>query len=267
MIKEIYINSANSDVGGSGSSFSITKTQFPFTTVPRKVKLIYAEIPYVWNNIIASNNSYGLSYTGFTIPTQYITPGYYTGTTLSTSLQNSLNAALVNTGITATVTYNVSNFKFTISFAGIGQYNLLLDLTVANSIYLALGLNNQIYTFTSVNNSITSVGLSVIQNYAEVFVCSNMVEGIDNGIVAWYPGNLPTQTASNSILAIIPINTPYGSYIIYYAPDSEPWQTISPNIFNYQNSNSYINFSLYYKDGTPVDLQNTNWSAKILFEF
>jgi hypothetical protein len=245
-IKKVYLNSNNSSV----INISIKS---PFTKVPKKVKVQYANIPYLWNNVSSSANTFLVSGTMIQLP-----PGYYTGTELAAELQTAIDTVVVG----LTVMYTDGMFVFS------NATLFTLDFTGSNQLADVLGFQPTLYTatFISPNWIINSVQQTMI-DYPEILVCTNLISGIDNGIVYW--SSTPPQ--SNPI-AIVPTNVGYSNNIIYGAPVSEPWQIITNSTFAIQlfdpQSMPNIAFELFSPDGYPLDFSlPVNWSICLLFEF
>lgn len=266
-VKNIYINSSPGfrDIGGTSENFTITKTVSPFNMVPKRVKLLSARMPFVWSNITSANNAFILIENPGPVvhPTTTIAPGHYSGTTLAPALQNALNT-IPGKLYTYTVTYNTTTFKYTISATGLFQ----LNFAVPDSIAPALGFNE---TITASSVSVESPNVAIILPDTEIFVASNLVGGVDNGVIPYFTG----ATNDLHILAVIPITSCYGGVIEYRVSDSEPWLNASQSAFSMIPNNSsqltgtdaILHFSLFFLSGIPVNLFGANWSANILLEF
>lgn len=263
-IRKLYINSAPGfrDPGGTDENFTITKTISDFTTVPRRVKLQTAQVPYTWNNIVSgSNNSFEVII-GTNTYTINIASGHYTGTSLATAVQAALNSATTNN---FTVSYSTITFLFTFSSI-LSAYSF--NFNVANTIAPALGFD--ILTYNSTTSSpytLTSVYVSVVETDTQIFVCSTLVLGLDNGVIPYFPGAPPNY----GILAALPLTSCFGSFMNYTVPNDEPWFTVSQSAFTQEsinpNSTVSIGFSLLFISGIPVNLQGAHWSATILLDF
>lgn len=269
-VKNIYINSNPNfiDVGGIDSNFTITKPYSNFNKTPRKIKLLSARIPFTWNNITSINNNFNLiEYPTTVITTSIQVPAsQYTGTTLASELQTLLNAN-TKKSYNYVVSYSTTLFKFTISSTN-GSFEL--DFTVANSIGIALGFGDVL--LSPANNTFTSTGVAVIQPDTEIFITSNLVSGIDNGIVPWFSETVGSTYPNYNILATIPISSCYGGIINYQSSDSEPWQIASQSNFalasiNSGTSNVIMQFGLLLLSGTAVQLNGAHWTANILLSF
>lgn len=267
-IKNIYINSAPSfiDVGGTDVNFTITKPYSNFNKAPTKVKLLSARIPFTWDNITSINNTYTLiEYSGTTSITTsniQIPTGRYTGTTLATAMQTSLNSN-TKESFTYTVTYNTTTFQFSISSTG----NFQLDFSVSNSLGPALGFGD----ITTVEAThIVSPEIAILQPDTEILVTSDLVSGIDNGVVPWFAEASNTAYPNLNILSVIPISTCFGGIINYQASPDDPWQECSQSNFSLATINKTevtIQFGLLLLSGEIINLNGAHWSANILLSF
>lgn len=261
-IKNIYINSNPSfiDLGGTDGNFTITKPYSNFNKAPTKVKLLSARIPFTWDNITSINNTCILI-VGTTNTTIQIATGRYTGLTLATAFQNALNA--VNSSNTYTVSYNTTTFQFTIS----SNVAFQLNFNVANSIGYALGFGNII---TASGTHITSPEIAILQSDTEILVISNLVSGIDNGVVPWFTETSGDLYPNYNILGVIPINTCYGGIIYYQSSPEDPWFECSQSTFSMESLNGssvVMQFGLLLLSGETINLNGAHWSANILLSF
>ena len=253
-VKRVYINSNKRDVGGTDESFTVSKVSTMFERIPRRVKLLKAKIPFTWDNITTSNNKFSIIESGPTTIPITIATGHYTGATLADAVQAAMN--LVG-GQTYTVVYDPNTFTFQISSASPFQ----LDFTVDDSMASSLGFTNII---TTSSTELTSPNVAILQPDTEVFISSNLISGIDNGVVPWFSGS----TSDFHILGIIPMVTPFGSLIDYEAKKEEPYLNISQSEFaKLQNTNYSLSFTLFFLSGIPINLRGAHWSAELLFEF
>ena len=261
-VKIIYINSASGfrDISGTDANFEITKPISPFDTAPKRVKLLTANIPFTWDNITTANNRLTLIELPGPVSHPATVPvGRYTGTTLATALQTALNT--VATLHTYTVAFDTNTFKFTISATG----NFQLNFAVTDTIAAAVGFDQ---VTTSSATSVTSTNVVLLQADPTLFIRSNLVEGVDNGIVPWFTGSTPDL----GILASVPISVCYGGTINYAAPDSSPWLTTSQSALgkvksSIDTSSIVISFQLFFLSGLPIDMKGAHWCATLLLDF
>jgi hypothetical protein len=259
MQKSVYFSSANRDNGGSIEDFTITDSSGKFAIPPTTVKLTYASIPYTWYNILSSNNAFTLiepNNGGFTAPLT-ITPGNYDGDQLASAVQTALNAAGgVNT---YTVNYSSATLKFTISATG----NFQLQFTSPDNIATRLGFVSG--TTTSSATSVTSPNIAQILSDTEIFICSDLVGGIDNGYSLLQPG----VSTNTQILAVVNIVGTFGDVIAFQDRRGDPPFTIKQSNYSqlFSSSDRVVRFFLQFPSQFPLDLNGVNWSATLTFGF
>ncbi len=260
--KTFYINSSAAfrDPSGTNEDFTITTTTFRLASVPKRVKLINACIPYTWNNITDFNNTFTLIEPG--VPASYIITvpdGHYDGFTLASILQTAIMAATPT--LTYTVVFSSTTLKYTISATGTFQ----LDFTTSNSIAVQLGFN--VDTITSPDTSTTSTDVAQLIPDYQIFICSDLVTGSDNGVMVW----TPDPPSSSEVLASVPIAGCFGG-IITYVTNGEPFFPISQSAFAQQKnpgdtSPRVMRYFLRFPSGIPVNLNGVHWTAQLVFEF
>lgn len=260
MDKTVYVNSVYRTVGSASSSdFTLEEYNGRYMNYPPKtVKLTSANIPYVWDNITADNNSVNLTEPpGPAIPIT-IPPGWYDGGSLAVALQNQLNAS-GGAGVYA-VAYDGTSRHFTIS----STVNFQLDFSVANSIAYRLGF---------ASTAVTAPALSVVSTAAacvadtEIFVCSSLVGGSDNGFCKFGSGS-----SNDEILAVVPVNvTVYGTNITYANTGAGNAFVTSQSGYADQvrRQEDYTNMSFALKNvsGTVLDMNGADWSCIIIFSY
>lgn len=247
MKRLIYVNSApgSRDPGGTDEDFTITVSPPVFTHPPREARLVTATVPYSWGNITTSNNAFDLIDNGTHAIT--IAPGNYNAVAIATAIENALNAS--GGANTYTVTY--SHLRFTI--AGNGSFQL--DFSVANSIAARVGFDPEL---TAQGTSFTSPNLARLVSDTEIFICSDLVSGVDNGVTWLEPGAL----SAREILAVVPLTTCFGGLIHYSAPADAPYFSVRQSAFA---SGGPVRFYLEFPSGDPVDLQGIPWTATLEF--
>lgn len=265
--KVIYINSSEGfrDDGGSNEDFTITENGHHFAGIPRRVKLARASIPYSWNNITDNNNTLTVVETGGNTAAITVPNGAYNGSTLATALQTVLNAgALV---YTYTVAFDNTAVRFTISATG----TFSLDFTDANNVARALGFSPNEVT-TPATTLVSSNVAQLVPDY-EIFICSDLVEGCDNGVVKFTPDPpIAAGVNGSQILAVVPLSTCFGGVINYCACDCAPFYPISQSLYGKvlssgDVSSKPIRFFLAFPSGIPISLNGLHWSAQLVFEF
>lgn len=259
MRKVLYINSREeSRTSGSNEDFIITKNIEEWDRAPQSVKLITASVPYTWNNLTSNNNILQVN-AGAGLTTITITPGNYTGSELASVLELELQ----NENPDFTVAFDDQLLQYTISNSSI---SFTLEFPASNSLAKVLGFNeDSAYgpsaTLTSVNNAV------LLQDY-DIFICSDLVSGSDNGILPWDPNVVHSLATQNQILARIPVCGEFGTIQRYSAHTELPFFTIKQSDFaRNRGQESNIRFFLKFPSGLNVDLNGYHWSAELLLEF
>jgi len=253
--KVIYINSSSQfiDAGGSPEDFAFTKEINEFSGVPKFAKLSSACVPYMWDNVTADNNVFDAFEVAAGTDTLTIPAGSYSGASLATAVQDLLNASGVLTQ-TYVVTYDATTFKF--SFSTVDPNGLQLTFNEPGSAALLLGFDQDSTFPGAPSTSFDSPATT--QTDHEIFICSNLVAGSDNGVIQWDVNYTPTSSNQQQILARIPANTVFGDTIFYKSSVEDPWFPIS------QVDLTYMRFFLKFPSGITVNMNNNNWSAEIL---
>lgn len=253
----LYVNSNNRDIGGTNESFTITDTSGRFSVPPRAVKLTRASIPYTWQNITSSNNVFTITEAGPAI-TITVPPGNYSGTALATAITSAITASSATH--TYAVVYNQSTGLFTISANGTFSLGFNQVNTIAPRIGFVAG------TSTSPATSVTSTMVAILSDDNEIFICSNLVGGIDNGYDLLEPG----AATNTQILAVAQINAIQNSTILFESYDDEPFFQITQSEWGkiYSSGDTtprVISFFLRLPSGDTVNLQGYSWSAVLTF--
>jgi hypothetical protein len=259
----VYINSLNRTTG-TNEDFYINENisagpHFGPPQVPGRVKLIKAAIPFTWDNITSNNNKFTIIDSMGSYPVT-IPIGNYSGSSLAPVILAAIVAA--GPADTYTVTYDSATLKYTIAATGDFQ----LDFTVVNSAGNLLGFGNVI-TPGGIG-SVTSTNVAGILPDYEMFVCSDLVGGSDNGVILF---NQPAN--SEQILAVVPINACYGGIIQYCPCGDIPFYSCIQSPFSaaYQNPGSQsvprIRLYLRWPSGNPINLEGAHWTCQLNFEF
>ena len=113
-------------------------------------------------------------------------------------------------------------------------------------------------------SSHTSTGVASILPDYEIWVCTDLINGVDTGIANW-TGNSPASEQMG-ILACVPITTCFGGIIHYTVPDEFPFYTIvnSEFILGEPRASRYY---LRFPSGMPLSLNGNEWSMQVLFDF
>lgn len=269
LLKELYINSsaAYRDPGGSNEDFVITENgrHFGPPLTPKRVKLARASVPYTWFNTTTSNNSFQIV-EGSNVFTITIPPGNYDGPTLITVL-NSLIAATPGMANTYMVAFNTMTFRLTfMSVTGPGTFQL--NFNVPHSAALLLGFIAG--SMTPVSNSVTAPNIVGLLPDFEIFICSDLVQGCDNGLIMWN-----TAPPSNTqILAKVSVSGCYGGILNYCGCECSPFFDMRASPYTAAATSKAIpapprtmHFWLQFPSGLPVDLNGAHWSATLVTDW
>ena len=101
----------------------------------------------------------------------------------------------------------------------------------------------------------------------EIFVCSDLVGGSDNGIIPWNDAALPSYLNQNQILASVPINKCYNTVLYYTSPDDVPFFPVVQSPFSSGITTQPLRMFLKFPSGIDVDLNGYHWTATLVFEF
>jgi hypothetical protein len=258
--KSVYINSAQRDGGGSAESFYITDNAQRFTYPPKSVKLTAASIPHTWYNITSSNNQFNLREPPAGPFLITITPGNYSGAALATAVETALNASAG--AFVYTVTYDAASLHFTVTSSGM----MILDFTPSNSIATRLGFTPGSQTALSL--TAVSPNLAVLYVSAEIFICSDLVGGIDNGFAKFNPNS----ATNDQILAVIPISGSFGDIVTFQAVSGDPFFSITQSNFGKISDSASdppkkARFFLQFSSGFTMSLNGLDWSMTLTFDF
>lgn len=247
---------ASSYAGSFTSSPSIAKFSWPsyfFTSRQEKVaamKILSAEIPFVFDVINSSNNTF--TYTDTGVPnTITIPPGTYTGPQLATELTTLISA--ISGGFT--VTWNSSTLKFTFNHVGAGAWSLFFP--DRNTPYSFLGFLPGIEYGNSGPSSVVSVIVANVTGPYYLYVNSSKVGSLINFNLT--DGN--PQGGSGPQVCRIPVNVNYGNVIFYNDPDPTKY-------FDFFAGNQFDSFDFYLTLGSdqtqiPLDMKGAPWSLKL----
>ena len=232
MNSSFYIINSADRLSGSVSDFAITIN--PAIQKANKLELSFVTIPNTIYNISSSNNIFYLTI-GATDYDIVITPGSYNTSTLSSALAAAILAA---TGIVFTITYNSITYKMTIASAGV--FDLRLSLRTS-SIWNALG-------FKSTTNL---TGLNTYTSDSAIYLGPDPFYLLQIDLI---PSRVYTTSNSYASYVISNNANPDGS-INYWTINSTYHiaESISCNIFR-------MNVRLNKSDGTPVDLNGSEWT-------
>lgn len=239
MIKTIYINSANR-TSGTNEDFTIVTNEF-FTAKPKRAKIVYAQIPYTWYNIVTGyNNTFTINGTVITLQ-----DGNYT----SDQAVTAINSLLTSATIPVQVSFDIKTFKFTFYSTSAATFTA----TFGTNVY---GITPGTYGPLT---SLTSDLLSSLLLSTELQICSDLVGGTDNGVIMFQPTPANTQ-----VMAVLPVEPPFGGAAAYNAAIDFPFYPIRQSPFNYDYS---MRFFLRLSAGPPINLHGATWSIIVALEF
>ena len=270
--KVIYINSQEQyrDIGGSDEDFTITKDVQEFPVEPKSVKLIHATIPFTWNNVTANNNTFSVTENGpVPVTDAFVIPiGNYTGDQLAEEVQDLLNNSGTLTQ-TYSVTFDSQTLKYTFTTSPNGMQ---ITFAASGSAALLLGFAEDSTTPGTASTSFDSTNTAQLLPDYEIFICSDLVRGSDNGVIPWKTGSLPGALAQNQILARIPLTGCYSGLIHYSAHTDLPYYICTQSKFSKVRSsadtaNPSIRFFLAFPSGETVDLNGYHWTAERVLNF
>lgn len=264
--KTIYINSTERDIGGSDDSFTITRVIQEFPYPPKSAKLVTAAIPYTWDNITFDNNSFSIFETGTGTFDLTIPEGNYSGAQLATAVETAINTSGFFSQ-TYTVTYDSTTLKFTFTTAPLGMQIIFTEPgSAATLLGFMPGSTNPGVAATSVTST---VGAQILPDY-EIFICSDLVQGSDNGVMKWFPSYTPTVSNQSQILARVPITAGFSTVLNYCAHPQLPFYSVTQSLFGQQYTTGTpvsISFFLALPSGLPLSLNGYHWSAEIVLDF
>jgi len=228
--------------------------QFYFTQknlVVAGLKVISAEIPFVFDTVTSANNTFVFTVNGvdttITIPV-----GNYTGTTLAARLQTLM--AAVSVGFL--VTYSATTLKFTFTFAGAAVPWGIVFPPGRNSAFSLMGFLPNTTTALIGPGSFSSVTVATPTGPYYLYLNSRSLGSLINF-------NLPDGAVNNvgPELCRIPINVNFGDVVFYTDPNPEKY-------FDFFIGNQFNSFDFYLTLGAdqyqkPLDMKGVSWSLKL----
>jgi hypothetical protein len=254
--KVVTIRSANRS-SGTPEDFIITDNNSVFVTAPKSVRLSTVVLPYTWTNVNAtSGNTMDFTGTNSGAHTIVLTTDNYDGPSLATALQTAMNLAAAPD--VYTVVYNTTTNKYTITSTETFQ----IDFTAPLNMHVILGFPAIV---TPLSNTATSTNVAGFVINKEVLICTNLISGIDNGIIDWRSG-APTDLHA---IGFVPIAGCWGSIIEFLNPANLPDFVITNSDFSLENRSTSRNlrFWLAFPDGQIPDLAGQNWECTIILYF
>lgn len=244
---------------GTPEDFTIIDSGKNFTNNPKSVKASLVCIPYTWYNVDEDMGNV-FSWTGTMSGAHSIVvpDNNYTGATLATQLQTQMELEAPGKGYT--VTFDTVTNKFTIS-AG---ETFTIDFTVSDNMHLILGWTEVVVAPAASTHTSTNVAGFVLDK--SVWVCTDMISGVDNGIIPWTDDLSPVD---EHILAEVPIMGCFGCILVFSPPPDLPFFPITNSDFSLVNRPGPRNTRFYLKfpSGSVVNLNGQEWSMQVIFDF
>jgi hypothetical protein len=229
--------------------------QYYFTSkklVVAGMKVLSAEIPYVFDTVTPRNNTFVLTVTG--VPSTITIPvGTYTGTTLATQLQSLIAAVPGAAG--SLVTWSATTLRFTYTFVVASAITLIFPVGRLSA-YSLMGFLPNSTTSVAGPGSIVSPLVPSPTGPYYLYLNSRTLGSLVNF-------NLADGAASGTGPEVcrIPINTNFGGVISYTDPDPEKY-------FDFFVGNQISTFDFYLTLGSdqfqkPLDMKGVPWSIKL----
>jgi len=264
--KSVYVNSTWR-TAGTNEDFTITKLVQEFSQPPKSVKLVGASIPYTWQNITVNNNTFTITQSPGGASEDFVIPvGNYNPTELATLIQMMVSASVV-LGQVYTVTYSSAMSAFTFTTVGPDSFQIIFsEPSAAMSLGFAPGSTNPSMPATSVSST---AAVQLLPDY-EIFVCSDLVKGSDNGVMPWNPALVLTPDDQPQILARVPVTGCHGGVIHFKPSDDLPYYGVTQSSFARSISAgtpATIRFFLVLPSGNVLDLEGYPWTMELVFDF
>ncbi len=233
------------------------------------LKVLEAQIPFSYYVFNSSNNKFILSESGGTPVIVAITPGNYTGSTITTELATQLNAA-TTVANTYTVTFAIPTQKITVS----------AQTGAARSFSFTFGSNVNDPGWTNprlwlgyaggINTSTTSVTPTLISPFVVQLTGPNyiFINSITLGAMVklFLPANFggnygsgPLNSADGPQICKVPATAQPVGITFWQDPDPQKW-------FDIENWNSMAQVDLYLTMGdnpNPITLNGNSFSIKL----
>jgi hypothetical protein len=181
----------------------------------------------------------------------------YTGHSLAAKLQSLLDVEAG--GEDYTVAYDGVTNKFTIS----STESFTIDFTALKNMHMILGFPA---TVSEESECHTSPHVPDFKFDRKIWICSDMIRGVDNGIIPWNSDNPPVE---HQILAEIPVSGSFNSILMFQPGADMPFFPISESDFTAVNGTSSreTRFFLKFPSGTELNLNGQEWNMQLVFEF
>lgn len=244
---------------GVSNDFTITDPNEHFINNPKSVKATLICIPYTWYNVNATSGNV-FTWTGDItgVHSIVLADNNYTGESFATALQAALELAAP--GQNYMVTYDTVTNKFTIT----SDEATTLDFSVADNMHLILGWPDGTVTGSVMTHTSPNVAGFVLDK--SVWVCTDMIRGIDNGVIPWVSDDPPQEY---NILAEVPIIGCFNSILVYAPPPELPFYPITNSDFSLVDRTTprTTRFFLKFPSGGEVDLNGQEWSMQLVLDF
>jgi len=240
---ELYCDSLGANQSNDSGALTTDWPRFYFTQKnfrPAGLKIISANIPFVFDTITADNNLITLVISAVEYPL-YITPGTYTGPDLATEL-----STLLSTVSATAVVWNPDTFRF--AFTGVVDFSLILPQVCAD---IQLGFKTG--TWNSTSNILVSPFAAAPSGPSYLYLNSQTIGPVVHGHI---------QDGENRVnqLCRIPITVQKGGWIFYSDPNPEQFFDFLPQSFNVFD----LYLTLGYDQATvPLSLKGLGFSVKI----
>lgn len=244
---------ATSSGDGAGAFLKYSWPLFYYTSRSEKIvaiKILQAEIPFVFDTINSSNNQFIFNHGGVdNIIT--ITPGTYTGPALAAHLQPMF--AAISGGFT--VTWSSTTLRFSFHHTGAGAWGLFFPNR--NTPYSNLGfLTGTRYNTTGPTTIVSPVIANVSGPYY-LYLNSTRI----GSLISFDLSDGATTGGSSPAICKIPITTQYGSIIFYNDGDPDKY-------FDFFSNDQFDCFDFYLTLGSdqsqiPLDMKGSTWSLKL----
>lgn len=268
----------------TNEDFWITDMRDTFRKTPKFAKLVEAQIPYTWYNIITDLNDQIYLKVFYDNATEFdavitLPANNYTGESLATALQDLINAEAGHAGWV--VTFDTSTFKYTIKNENIAPVptQIIVSFEVANGVdYPAndiMGFDVTTISTIDPGTGITSTKVAEFTKDKVIWICSNWVPGTDSGVIPWRPGKAPNPADSSlseaefQIFHVVPICTCFGGIICHKAHTCLPFLNIEHSDFAKRTTDATrkVRFFLRFPSGFPLNLNGHCWSMQVVLDF
>lgn len=258
---ELELDSTTAISAGNGVDY-LNWPIFEFPSkqiVPAGIKVISAEIPFVFDTITTLNNNVQITYSDGGPAIDYyaqITPGTYTGPELATELKTQLDTVVLTKLAAFTVTWEGESppsstaYKYTITNQGVFTFTF-----GTSSPTLELGFPRGTTSGITIgpNTTVTSPNAASPEGPFYIYMNSQTL-GPQTKV------SLPDNQRFYNQIAKIPIDVNRGGTILYTDPVPDQWLT--------NRDATFTQFDLYLTLGrdqlqVPLDLKGLGFSLKL----